>query len=108
MIKFLPTSIPTSIFTFFTTCTTITCIKDIQCPYGGKCRETFINYEVKCKETGRRYIGTTQQTFKNRMAGHFNDIQKMITKNLRSDSLATHFSNILPKNKNYQDKNYVH
>ena len=33
------------------------------------------------------------------MAGHFNNIQKMITKNLQSDSLAAHFSSILPKNK---------
>ena len=79
-----------------------------ECAFKEKCRETFIIYEVKCRETGRRYISSTQQTFKKRMAGHFNDIQKMITKNLRSDSLATHFSNILPKNKNYQDKNYVH
>ena len=79
-----------------------------KCAYGGKCRETLITYKAKYEKkqaSAKRHYSTN---IKNRMAGHFNDIQKLITKNLQSDSFAVHFSSILPKNKNYQDKNYAH
>ena len=61
-----------------------------KCAYGGKYRQTSIIYEVECKKIAKCYIVTTQQTLKNRMASHFNKIQKLVTKNIRSDSFATH------------------
>ena len=33
-----------------------------KCAYEGCCRHTGIVYEVKCKNTGKSYIGCTQQT----------------------------------------------
>ena len=59
---------------------------------------SLITYEVRCKTTGKRYIGTTQQTLKKRMTGHSNDIQKLIVKGIRSDSFADHYRRFLPKN----------
>ena len=54
------------------------------------------------------YIGTTQQTVKNRMAGHFNDIQKMTTKTYDQTHLLRPLAISCQKIKNHQDKNYVH
>ena len=62
------------------------------CQYDGICRNKIIVYEVKCKATGKIYIGNTQQNFKQRMRGHFNDVQSKIKKNKASDSYAEHFA----------------
>jgi hypothetical protein len=37
------------------------------CLYGNVCRVPIVVYKVKCKTTGKIYIGNTQQYFKNRM-----------------------------------------
>jgi hypothetical protein len=39
------------------------------------------------------YIGQTQQKLKDRMGQHLNDIKKLITKGIKSDSFASHFTN---------------
>ena len=37
------------------------------------------------------YIGTTQQTFKNRMDGHFSDLKRLLKNGQKSESFAAHF-----------------
>jgi hypothetical protein len=39
------------------------------------------------------YIGQTQQKLKDRMGQHLNDVKKLITKGIKSDSFASHFTN---------------
>ena len=63
-----------------------------KCNYDGICRNRVIVYEVKCTITGKSHIGQTQQNFKNRMQGHFNDVQKLHCKKIKSDSYAKHFA----------------
>ena len=43
------------------------------CPYRGNCRKSVIVYKVTCNCCNMIYIGNTQQQYKNRMNGHFND-----------------------------------
>ena len=62
------------------------------CPYRGNCRKSVIVYKVTCKCCNMIYIGNTQQQYKNRMSGHFNDVQKLLAKGIRSDSYAKHFA----------------
>jgi hypothetical protein len=55
-------------------------------------------YKVKCKTTGKiYYIGKTQQYFKNRMRGHFQDVKQIVKKNVYSDSYAKKFGGQVPK-----------
>jgi hypothetical protein len=54
-------------------------------------------YKVKCKTTGKIYIGNTQQYFKSRMRGHFQDVNQIVEKNVYSDSYAKHFGGQVPK-----------
>jgi hypothetical protein len=58
------------------------------CQYGNFCRVPIVVYKVKCKTTGKIYIGKTQQYFKNRMRGHFQDVKQIVEKNVYSDSYA--------------------
>ena len=62
------------------------------CPYQGHCRKSVIVYKVTCKCCNMYYIGNTQQQYKNRMGGHFNDVQKLLSKDIKSDSYAKHFA----------------
>ena len=50
------------------------------CPYHGKIRTSCIVYKATCKETGKSYIGNTQQAYKKRMAGHLSDVQRLVLK----------------------------
>ena len=59
--------------------------------YEGKCRSKCIIYEVKCSTCDAIYIGNTQQTFKERMDGHFSDIQRLLKNGQKPDSFAAHF-----------------
>ena len=74
------------------------CNKNSRCPttglcaYKGNCRRKCIVYEVTCKLCNNCYVGNTQQTFKDRMNGHFNDVQKLVCKKVQSDSFARHFA----------------
>jgi hypothetical protein len=47
--------------------------------------------------TNKIYIGNTQQHFKMRMKGHFQDIKKLMEKGVRSDSYTQHFAGIWPR-----------
>jgi hypothetical protein len=58
------------------------------CQYGNVCRVPIVVYKVKCKTTGKIYIGNTQQYFKNRMRGHFQDVKQIVENNVFSDSYA--------------------
>jgi hypothetical protein len=65
------------------------------CKYDGICRDKIVVYEITCKDTGKIYIGQTQQNFKNRMEGHHNDVGLFHNPNKpakRSDSYSRHFA----------------
>ena len=62
------------------------------CPYRGNCLKMIVVYKVTCKCCNMIYIGNTQQRFKKRMEKHFNDVQKLVFKDIRSDSYARHFA----------------
>jgi hypothetical protein len=54
-------------------------------------------YRVTCKMTNKTYIGNTQQHFKMRIRGRFQDIKKLMEKGVHSDSCARHFAGIWPR-----------
>mgnify|MGYP001787478984 FL=1 len=62
------------------------------CNYNNICRKSIVVYKVECNNTGKIYIGNTQQHFKNRMKAHFCDVQQLINKGVKSDSYARHFA----------------
>jgi len=62
------------------------------CGYNNMCRNSIVVYKVKCNNTGKVYIGNTQQKFKARMQQHFNEVQKLIKLGEISDSYAKHFA----------------
>jgi hypothetical protein len=47
--------------------------------------------------TNKCYIRNTQQNFKKQMAGHFQDVKKLMEKGVHSDSYARHFTSIWPQ-----------
>ena len=49
-------------------------------------------YQVRCKRSGKIYIGSTQQSLKNRFKGHFDDVQKWFRSGTLTDSFAKHFA----------------
>ena len=64
-----------------------------KCGYNNVCLDSMVIYQVECLVTGKFYIGNTQQSVKNRMKGHFHDVQMLIAgKQKRSDSYAKHFA----------------
>ena len=65
---------------------------DDKCPYGGKCRETTLVYKVTCTVCDKQYIGNTQQTLKERMNGHYQDVRYLVKIGKHSDSFAKHFA----------------
>ena len=52
-------------------------------------------YENKCKNTGKSYIGQTQQNFKARMIQHHGEVIKLVCNKIKSDSYAKHFGHQL-------------
>ena len=62
-----------------------------ECAYNGNCRKSIIVYKATCKLCDMAYIGNTQQTYKKRMQGHFQDVKKLFNKDIHSDSFARHF-----------------
>jgi hypothetical protein len=74
-------------------------ICDFSCrllPLGGICHHPLIVYKVTCNITTKAvYIGSTQQHFKKCTGGHFQDLKKMVERNLPSDSYACHFTSLL-------------
>jgi hypothetical protein len=68
-----------------------------KCQYGGFCRMPIVIYKITCTMTNKVYIGNTQQHFKMRMKGHFQDVKKLMEKGVHSDSYARHFAGIWPR-----------
>jgi GIY-YIG catalytic domain len=66
--------------------------KDKGCGYNNVCRDSIVVYKIQCKNSGKIYIGNTQQPFKKRMQQHFNDVNKLHQKGIKSDSYAKHFA----------------
>ena len=54
-------------------------------------------YKVTCKLTNKIYVGNTQQFFKMRMKGHFQDIKRLVKKGVHSDLYARHFAGTVPR-----------
>ena len=63
-----------------------------ECAYGGLCRNSCIVYSVSSTASGMEYIGCTQNNFKTRMNGHYNDVRQSVCKGKLSDSFAKYFS----------------
>ena len=63
-----------------------------KCAYEGKCRYNCIVYSVSCTESGKEYIGCTQNDLKTRMNGHFSDVRKYVCRNQATDSFAKYFA----------------
>ena len=66
------------------------------CKYNGQCRQKLIIYQVTCNNTGKMYLGSTQNTLKERMNGHMQDVRNKIVHDRGSDSFAKHFATQLP------------
>jgi len=67
------------------------------CPYSGKCRYPIVVYQATCLKTNKRYIGNTQQHVKTRMQGHVQDVKNLFINDKSSDSFASHFAALVPK-----------
>jgi hypothetical protein len=52
------------------------------------CGISVVACKVKCKESGKMCVGSTQQFFKNCMRGHFQDVKQFVEKGTLSDSHA--------------------
>ena len=63
---------------------------NVKCVYKVKCQSKCIIYEVKCSTCNAIYIGSTQQTFRKRMDGHFSDLQRLLKNGHKSYSFAAH------------------
>jgi len=62
------------------------------CGYNNMCRNSIALYEVKCNNTGKVFIGNTQQKFKARMQQHFNEVQKLVKLGEKLDPYTKHFA----------------
>jgi hypothetical protein len=51
-----------------------------RCQYGNMCKVPIVIYKITCKMTNKIYIGNTQQNFKKRMTGHFQDVRTLTGK----------------------------
>ena len=63
-----------------------------KCNYNNICRNKLVVYEVTCLNTGKVYIGQTQQFFKKRMEGHLQDVKNLLCHQVKSDSYAKHIA----------------
>ena len=80
--------------------------EDGKCLWNNECRVSFIVYELRCKRTGKSYVGKTQHHFKARTKQHFYDVWKVIESGrkkfgaswygtggyARADAFAKHFA----------------
>jgi hypothetical protein len=67
------------------------------CQYRNYCRMPIVIYRITCKLTNKIYIDNTQQHFKMRMRGHFQDVKWLMEKGVHSDSYTRHFTGIWPR-----------
>ena len=59
-------------------CNVRSLIEDGSCMYDGECRKSMVIYDLKCKTTGKSYIGKTQRNLKVRTREHIHDVWKVI------------------------------
>ena len=59
-------------------CNAQTKSEDGKCIYNGLCRVQMTIYDLKCKITGKSYIGKTQRPLKTRTSEHFADVFKVL------------------------------
>jgi hypothetical protein len=65
---------------------------DGKCAYNEECRRMCVVYKATCKICDESHIGQTQQKLKNWMGQHLNDMKKLVTKGVKSDSFMSHFT----------------
>jgi len=58
---------------------------------------SLVVYQATCLKTNKRYIGNTQQHVKTRMQGHVQDVKNLFINDKSSDSFASHFAALVPK-----------
>jgi hypothetical protein len=62
-------------------------VRPAKSQYRGIYRVPIVIYKITCKMMNKIcYIGNTQQHFKNRTRGHFQDVKKLLKKEAHSDS----------------------
>ncbi len=59
-------------------CNKTTLLPNGRCQYDNNCRKAVIVYQLRCKLTGKSYIGKTQRYFKKRTSKHFSDVWKIV------------------------------
>ena len=83
-------------------------LEDGSCMYDGICRKSMVVYELKCKISGKSYIGKTQRHLKTRTKEHINDVWKIIESGRKNfgpnwygsggykgaDAFSKHFANL--------------
>jgi hypothetical protein len=74
------------------------------CIYEGACRKSIVVYKTTCLQTGKVYIGNTQQHLKKRMQQHFQDVRKLVLTEQRSDSFASHFADFFDPPRNPRER----
>ena len=81
-------------------CNAQTKSEDGKCIYNGLCRVQMTIYDLKCKITGKSYIGKTQRHLKTRTSKHFADVFKLLEakqegqKYKQVDAFAKHFAEL--------------
>ena len=64
---------------------------DGNCIFGGDCRKCIVVYKCTCI-CGKFYIGSTQNSVKKRMHGHWAETRSLINNGATADSFARHFA----------------
>ena len=62
------------------------------CVYNLQCKVPCVVYKATCIKTGAIKVGNTQQFFKDRMNGHYQDVRNLVRHNVLSDSFARFFA----------------
>ena len=81
-------------------CNAQTKSEDGKCIYNGLCRVQMTIYDLKCKITGKSYIGKTQRNLKTRTSEHFADVFKVLEAKRgdrtykQVDAFAKHFAEL--------------
>ena len=52
--------------------------KDQTCLFEGFCQRSAVVYELKCRTTGKCYVGKTQRYFKERTQEHVQDVWQVV------------------------------
>ena len=64
------------------------------CNYNDECRKCLVVYEIKCKHTGKSYIGATQQHLKKRCQQHIREARKTHAGQGNFDTFSSHMASM--------------